>query len=312
MRANLLTAPCALLAALSSLVACDVGRMIGGNASALFATPQSVPTKITRPIRTDARLAVLWIGHATTLVQIDDKIVLTDPVFTRTVGQLSARLVDPGLDVENLPPVDAVLISHMHPDHLSLGTLEEIEPRVKRLFVPKGGVVYVPDFRFDVEELATWESFDDAGLRISAVPVDHLGARYGADSAWMTTSFTGYVVEYHGMKVYFGGDTAYDANDFRETGRRFPEINLALLPISPIRPEGIMQSMHQNPEQALDAFADLGARVMVPIHFETFVDGAEDIGEPRARLETEARARKILGTRVWPLRIGEQRVVIAK
>jgi L-ascorbate metabolism protein UlaG (beta-lactamase superfamily) len=246
------------------------------------------------------------------LVQIDDKFVLTDPVFTRTVGQLSARLVEPGIDAENLPPIDAVVISHMHPDHLSLGTLERIEPRVKRLFVPKGGVVYVPDFRFDVEELGAWESFEDGGLKIAAVPVDHLGFRYGADGAWMTTSFTGYVIEYHGLKVYFGGDTAYDAKDFRETARRFPKLDLALLPISPVRPEAIMQTMHQSPEQALDAFADLGARVMIPIHFETFVDGAEEIGEPRARLEAEARARKLLGTRVLPMQIGEQRVVVAR
>ena len=94
------------------------------------------------PIDKDARLAVLWVGHATALVQIDDKVILTDPVFTSTVGMLSRRLVEPGIDPQDLPPLDAVLISHMHYDHLSLGSLELIEPRSNPL-VPRGGLAYL-------------------------------------------------------------------------------------------------------------------------------------------------------------------------
>ena len=109
-------------------------RRAGGRARSSRRRARS--TKLTDPIDKNARLAVLWIGHATALVQIDDKVILTDPVFTSSVGQLSKRLVEPGLDPENLPPVDAVLISHMHFDHLSLGSLEMIERKVRMLLMP--------------------------------------------------------------------------------------------------------------------------------------------------------------------------------
>src|SRR5690606_37644394 len=109
---------------------CRYGRASLHAVDSFFSSPRPV-VKNKTPVTKDARLAVLWIGHATALVQIDDKVILTDPVFTSTVGQVSKRVVEPGLDPKDLPPVDAVLVSHMHYDHLSLGSLEMIEPRVR-------------------------------------------------------------------------------------------------------------------------------------------------------------------------------------
>src|SRR3954470_23497743 len=93
--------------------ACTASRFLGGTASALFGTPRKVEHKIAQPIRTDARLAALWIGQATFLIQIDDRFVLTDPVFTSTVGMLAKRLVEPGLEPSALPKLDVVLVSHV-------------------------------------------------------------------------------------------------------------------------------------------------------------------------------------------------------
>jgi L-ascorbate metabolism protein UlaG (beta-lactamase superfamily) len=254
---------------------------------------------------------VLWIGHATVLVQIDDKFILTDPLLTETVGQLTRRVSPLGLDPEKLPRLDAVVISHLHFDHLSLGSLERIEKKVRRLFVPKGGLVYIPDFDFDARELPTWQSFEENGLRITAVPVKHVGWRYGLDSAWMNTSFTGYLFEYHGVSVFFGGDTAYDARRFRATRARFPKIDLALLPIAPIHPRSFMARTHMDPGEALDAFADLGADRLIPMHFDTLINGTDDPGEAREALRAQAKARG-LENRVSVLRIGERKVVIEK
>jgi L-ascorbate metabolism protein UlaG (beta-lactamase superfamily) len=270
---------------------------------------QRVPNRITQPRRDDARLAVLWVGHATTLLQMDDRFVLTDPLLTDSVGQLSQRLQEPGIDPSNLPPLDVVLVSHMHYDHLSLGSLDMIEPKVRRLFVPRGGLIYVPNFAFDVRELATWESFEDRGMRITAVPVKHVGYRYGVDAAWMTKTFTGYVVEYRGLTVYFGGDTAYDAARFRAAAERFPHIDLALLPIAPIHPRSYMEDMHEDPAEAVQAFVDLGARTMVPIHFETLINGFDGPGEERATLQRVVHARG-LDDAVRVLPIGGQAVII--
>lgn len=300
------------LAALLVAVApgCVPGNILTRNMGVLFGAPRPVPNKVRHPYRPDARLAVLWVGHATALIQIDDKLILTDPVFTNTVGEVSKRLVEPGLDPKDLPPVDAVLISHMHFDHLSLGSLAMIEPKIRRLFVPQGGLVYIPNFAFDSRELATWTTWERGGLRITAVPVKHSGFRYGADMEWMTTSYTGYVIEYHGLAVYFGGDTAYARDHFVETRARFPSLDLALIPIAPIHPRDFMASKHVDPAEAVQAFLDLGARRMMPIHFDTFINSRDAIGEaPRVLRQVIAR-RGLREEQVSILAIGEQRVFI--
>lgn len=292
--------------------ACAPATMVAGNAVAFFRTPTPVPKKIQHPYRADARLAVLWIGHASMLLQIDDKLVLTDPVFNETVGQLSRRLVEPGLDPATLPRVDAAIISHLHPDHLSLVSLEAVEHKLGYLVVPEQGTAHVPDFPFETVELSWWKSYERDGLKITAVPVRHTGFRWGVDAFWMEgKGFSGYVIEYHGLKVYFGGDTAYSKERFEATRARFPDLDLAILPIAPGRPRSLMDGMHIDPAQALDMFRDLGARWMVPMHHSTFVNS---IDPPDAEVLELARltAEQGLGDRVQILKIGEQRVLIPR
>lgn len=272
-----------------------------------FEDIRKVDSKITDPVRPEAELAVLWVGHATMLIQIADKFVLTDPVFTDTVGQLSKRLVEPGIDAERLPPLDLVLVSHMHFDHLSLGSLERIEAKVKDLVVPQQGLVYVPGFSFRTWELSTWEHWERGGLRVTAVPVRHNGFRYGLDGEWMTSSYTGYVIEYAGRTVYFGGDTAM-TEGFRATAERFPSIDLAILPIAPVEPREFMCRSHIDPKQAIEAFVTLGARTLVPMHYDTFVNSFDEVGVAPKMLADAATAWGV-SERVVTLRIGEQRVL---
>lgn len=272
-----------------------------------FTDIRPVEHKIQDPVRPEAELAVLWVGHATVLVQIADRFVLTDPVFTDTVGQVSKRLVEPGIDAEALPPLDMVLVSHMHFDHLSLGSLERIEPKVRDLIVPQRGLVYVPGFSFRTWELATWESWERDGLRVTAVPVRHNGFRYGLDGEWMTTSYTGYVVEYAGRTVYFGGDTAM-TQGFRATAERFPSIDLAILPIAPIHPREFMCRSHIDPSEAIRAFLELRARRLLPMHYDTFINSFDEFGEAPRELERAATASGVRD-RLVLLSIGEQRVL---
>lgn len=307
------------LAALVALVAlaffatgCRMANVIPRTFGALVSSPDKVPNKITAPVRKDARLAVLWVGHATALVQIDDKIILTDPVFTSSVGQLSKRLVEPGIDAEHLPPIDAVVISHLHFDHLSLGSLSMLERKIRMLLMPTGGVNYLTDFSFPVIELTRWQPWERDGLKITAVPVEHVGFRYGLDDAWMKESFTGYVIEYHGIKVYFGGDTAYDQKNFVETGQRFKDIDLALIPIAPIEPRTFMRSYHIDPQEAVQAFFDLGAMRMVPIHYDTFVNSVDQPGDALRALSAAQAKYELNGRVIAPLKIGEQRVFVKK
>lgn len=280
--------------------------------SSPFAPVAPAPHRITTPLVPNARLAVSWIGHATAMVQIDDRVILTDPVFTRTVGVLSRRLVDAPIAPEELPPIDVALVSHMHFDHLSLGSLAALQDKVRRLYVPEGGLVYLTDLRIDAYDLATWESVTDpSGVEITPVPVKHNGMRYGADIAWMH-AYTGWVVRYHGLTVYFGGDTAYDPEHFKETRARFPGIDVALLPIAPIHPRSLMGPSHMEPYEAVSAMLDLGARRMVPVHFDTFVNSGDDAREAPDGLLRAARMKELDTDRIALMEIGEQRVILAK
>jgi L-ascorbate metabolism protein UlaG (beta-lactamase superfamily) len=177
--------------------------------------------------------------------------------------------------------------------------------------VPPGVRSILPRFSFDSVELSPWQAFESGGLRITAVPVQHVGGRWGIDAAWYTDAFTGYVIEYHGLSVYFGGDTAFNPQDFKATERRFPRLNLALLPICPNQPRDYMQHTHMGPTQALDAFGLLSAERMVPIHFDTFINSDDLPGECPRLLADQSRARH-LENRVVILAIGEQRVFMSR
>jgi L-ascorbate metabolism protein UlaG (beta-lactamase superfamily) len=293
-----------------ALPGCRIGRAATNGFSALLSSPKKVK-QCTQPTTKDTRLGVLWVGHATALIQIDDRVILTDPVFTDSVGQLASRLVEPGIEPKNLPKIDAVLISHMHFDHFSFGSLSDIEDKVRALLLPPQGSAYLADsFSFPSWELHAWQAWEKEGLRITAVPVEHVGFRYGIDEAWMTQSFTGYVIEYHGMKVYFGGDSAYDQKNFVETGSRFPNLDLALIPIAPIEPRDFMRHTHMDPREALQAFVDLGAARMVPIHYDTFVNSTDKPGDALRELGKAQKNVYIAPRTVTPLAIGERRTFI--
>jgi L-ascorbate metabolism protein UlaG (beta-lactamase superfamily) len=271
--------------------------------------PAKLPNKITHPERRDARLAVLWVGHATVLVQMDDRYVLTDPVFTRAVGVVSTRLVEPGIAIENLPRLTAIAVSHMHMDHLSFESLDMLTPKSNLLVLPAGALSNMPRFPYEMRELGRWESVERDGMRITAVPVRHVPGRWGLDSTWSGPAFTGYVFEYHGLSVYFGGDAAWRADYYRETREHFPSLDLAMIPICPMEPRSFMRRAHLDPAQALEAFELLGAKRMLPIHFDTFINSADRPGECPLTLLSEMSNRNIGLDRVALLSIGEQRVL---
>jgi L-ascorbate metabolism protein UlaG (beta-lactamase superfamily) len=125
----------------------------------------------------------------------------------------------------------------------------------------------------------------------------------------MTRSYTGYIVEYRGMTVYFGGDTAYTPA-FRRTSERFGAIDLAILPIAPIHPRAFMCRTHIDPRQALDAFMDLRARYMLPVHYDTFVNSLDEYGEAPRALRALLPEYGFDERRVAVLLQGEQRVFL--
>lgn len=262
--------------------------------------------RLSNPVRNDIELSVMWLGHASVLIQIGDKVILTDPLLTDTVGQISKRVVEEGIDDDDMPPLDVVLISHLHMDHLSLGSLYEIDDRIGHLLVPDGGLVYIPNvLDFTASELATWRTWECDGLRITAVPVSHTGWRYWVDQ-WMTHSATAYIIEYRGLVVWFGGDTSYDRPHFVTTAHRFPEIHLAIVPIGPIKPVDVMRPHHADPAQAVQIFKDLQAHHMLPIHYGNDADNLDDPSDPIDSLRSLMLRGEVDPRRVTVLLEGEQ------
>jgi L-ascorbate metabolism protein UlaG (beta-lactamase superfamily) len=290
----------------SQVAGCTAMRLTGANLALLFRTPDAPPAQVVEVAAHGARITATWIGHATVLLQLDDKFVLTDPIFTEYAGSVTRRLVAPALTVDRLPPLAAVLVSHRHVDHLSPASLKAIGGKAATVLVPPGAAGDIPAGPYKVRELARWESEEEDGLRITAVPVDHNGGRF-FDRKKHPLAFTGYVIEYRGLTVYFPGDTAFAPELFRETAERFPRIDLALLPIGPIEPHATTHRNHENPAEALEAARLLGAAEMMPIHYDTFVHSFDAPGDCLAALrKAMAEDGSYPAERVHVLRIGER------
>jgi N-acyl-phosphatidylethanolamine-hydrolysing phospholipase D len=294
-----------------SLISCNffIARFITRSIEDLPYSPDTIAVKNEHPVFPHIGLSVLWVGHATCLIQIGDKVFLTDPVFTTTVGLIAKRKIEAGIPASFINRLDYILISHLHFDHLSYGSLSML-PKNAIMILPPGGGEYIPELGFsDYREMKQWLTFEADGVRITAVPVKHFNGRYGFDGAWLDeNTFTGYIIEYQGKTVFFAGDTGYDPEIFKEIGNRF-SIDVALIPIAPIEPHDFMKRVHADPEEALHIFDDVRAKVMIPIHHRTFVQGLDSslsyAGDQLKQLVIKRR----LDDHVCILNIGEQRIL---
>jgi L-ascorbate metabolism protein UlaG (beta-lactamase superfamily) len=243
---------------------------------------------------TNGELGVTFIGHASFFVQMGGQSVVLDPNFARWLFVLK-RLRKPGLRVDDLPPIDLVLVTHAHFDHLHRPSLRAIVNHTRRT-TGKGPTIVVPHHVFDlvsdigfeeIIELDWWNHYRHGGLTVTHVPSRHWGARILKDSH---RGYGGYVLRSERHSLYHAGDTAYFSG-FREIGQRLsPEV--ALLPIGAYNPEQF-RNVHTSPGDATRAFLDLNSRWMVPMHYGSFRLSHEPIDEPLQLLEREAKSAGI-------------------
>lgn len=245
----------------------------------------------------DTTITAAWLGHATVLINFFGTRILTDPVFSTrvglTVGGLFTigpkRLVLPALTIDELPPIDILLISHAHMDHLDTPSLVKF-PRTTPLVMAKNTVDVVEDFGFQEIYELDWGDWTQIGdVRIEALEVKHFGWRYPWEKDRSRgfhegRSYNAYLVSKNGHSIVFGGDTAYHEM-FLPLAQRVPSIDLAIMPIGAYDP---WIHNHANPEQALAMTDQMGASYMLPIHWRTFIQSEEPTLEPMQRLKTAA------------------------
>lgn len=224
---------------------------------------------------------ITWIGHASFFLQFAGHSVIVDPNWAKWHGPVK-RQRKPGLDLHGLPEVDLVLVTHAHFDHLHKPSLRILQAR-EGIVVPRGSKSLVKRLGFPaIHVMRVWDELKFGELEIVHTPSHHWGARFLHDTH---RDYGGYIVRTGGKNVFHCGDSAY-FDGFSEIGKRY-DIDVALMPIGAYEsPSG--RDVHMNPEEAVRAFVDLGAKLLIPMHYGTFMLGNEPTEEPVNRLLAEA------------------------
>ncbi|MBS0187487.1 MAG: MBL fold metallo-hydrolase [Planctomycetes bacterium] len=229
-------------------------------------------------------IVVCWLGHCTVLMRLGRLNILTDPVFSRRIGvKIGKRTVgltrigDPPLQTKHLPPVDVILISHPHFDHLDKPTLERLRSPSTLVVTSRSSRRLIPMGFADVLELDWHQTAVLEDLKLDVLKPRHWGAR----TAWdRHRGYNSYVLSVGTQRVLFAGDTA-----LTDVYAGLSNIDLAIFGIGSYAP---WEHAHATPEQVWTMFQSFGGRKLLPVHHSTFELGDEPHGEPMMRLEAAA------------------------
>lgn len=248
-----------------------------------------------------------WIGHSTVLIQIGDTTILTDPVMFDRIGLYVLgytvglqRYTKPAIPVEKLPKIDIVLLSHAHIDHMDMETLNwltERSPNQVNCITAKNTADIINDLKWKTLTELDWnESISINGVNIIGREVLHNGWRLPGEKCrrdgYKRTgrSYNGYVIERDGLRIAFGGDTAYT-----KSFTQFGNVDVSIMPIGAY--QGYSDN-HCTPEEALQMTKMMKSPVILPIHFGTFHQSSEPVWEPIHRLIKYTEGIEIVGTKV--------------
>ena len=292
--------------------------------------PPNKPTAVVPPdlafIQVNAKpqamqSAITWVGHATMLVQADGLNVLTDPVFSERASPVQfagpKRAQPPGLSLAQLPPIDVVLISHNHYDHLDKNTVLALANRAQAatlFIVPLGVKAWFADLGIsNVTELDWWDKVAVKGVEFNFTPVQHWSSRGLGDRS--QTLWGGWAVFGADTHWYFSGDTGY-SRDFIDTQKRFAErqttsrgggFDIALIAVGAYEPRWFMKEQHVNPAEAVQIHQDLKAKRSVGVHWGTYNLTDEPLDQPPEDLSKARQAANISDGEFFLMAIGQTR-----
>lgn len=235
-----------------------------------------------KPAESSEELVITFVNHSTFLIQWNQLNVLTDPIWSERCSPFSfagpMRMRPPGINFDDLPPIDMVIISHNHYDHLDIPTIAQIEAKWSPLYIVPLGVKAFFEKKGikNVVELDWWED-TQAGLRVKSVPAQHFSGRGMLDRD--KTLWAGYILEHDGKKVYFAGDSGY-GDLFKEIGKKEGPMEVSLIPIGAYVPQWFMSPIHISPKEAVQVHLDVKSKQSIAMHFGTFP--LADEGQGRA------------------------------
>lgn len=251
-----------------------------------------------------AQLKTVWLGHSSLLINIDNHLILTDPVFYRKVspvGPVNFHL-KPVLEPNKLPDIDCVIISHDHYDHLNKCSILKIDSKVKRFVVPKRVGKILVKWGIDSDKITELNWYQDyiysENLKITATPSQHFSGRGLLDRN--KTLWASWVIKSNNHNVFFSGDSGY-FDGFKEIGEKYGPFDVTYLECGAYDKK--WSKVHMFPEETAQAHLDLKGKLLQPIHMATFNLALHPWFEPMERLVVAARRKGIVTSTPVPGKI---------
>jgi L-ascorbate metabolism protein UlaG (beta-lactamase superfamily) len=259
-------------------------------------------------------ISVTFINHATLLVQVNGLNILTDPVYGERASPFSwagpRRIHEPGIRFEDLPPIDVVLISHNHYDHLDEETLRRLQIESSTPPLVLAGLGNSGLFEelgvSNYEDLKWGQGHTLQNVEFIFTECRHRSGRGLTDQ--MKTLWGSFVIRTPEGNIYFAGDTGYGPH-LKKTGDDYGPFRLAMIPIGAYEPRWFMADIHLDPAEAVKAHQDLRSEQSLGIHYGTFQLTYEGVDKPLAELDAAASAAGLVRDEFWTLEVGETRVL---